>query len=327
MTRLTLALTALLSIAAVCGCRENRSARSATPRDDSHTAWELAAGRMVVTLNASEATVPPDRPFFLTLTIATPDTVSIRLPPLDDRVEGFLLAGVYEAGTRTAAGRTYRDFRIRLTPRPAPVYRIRPLAIPYRESNATDERWIQTRPVVFAATGQPRDTDAADPAPPLRVLPTRREIGFGLAMVAVVAVAGFALVRLFQGIRRAHRLRQMSPEARARLELDTLLARRLVEQGLIKEFYCDLTLVVRRYIERRHGLRAPEQTTDEFLAAAAHDVRFPPAWLRRLREFLQAADLVKYAAHRPDPNTISMAVSTARECLSPPDPNPAEESA
>jgi hypothetical protein len=51
--------------------------------------------------------------------------------------------------------------------------------------------------------------------------------------------------------------------------LRALRARRLPEAGEFKEFYSALSDIVRRYLEDRFRLRAPEMTTEEFLAATA----------------------------------------------------------
>ena len=97
--------------------------------------------------------------------------------------------------------------------------------------------------------------------------------------------------------------------------LAELLARDLVGQNRVKEFYVELTMVVRRYIERQHAVRAPEQTTEEFLAAAGRDRRFDAETVDRLKAFLEAADLVKFAAYRPPAGTTDTATSTAREYI------------
>ena len=110
-------------------------------------------------------------------------------------------------------------------------------------------------------------------------------------------------------------LRRLSPAERAVRELDALLAKDLIRRGKVKDFYVELTMVVRRYIERQHGIRAPEQTTQEFLRAAGDDRRFPPAVLRKLAAFLEAADLVKFAAHQPDADAIDRAARTARDFI------------
>jgi hypothetical protein len=74
-------------------------------------------------------------------------------------------------------------------------------------------------------------------------------------------------------------------------------------------------MIVRRYIERRHRVRAPEQTTQEFLRAVSSDPRFAPQVVERLKQFLEAADLVKFAAWTPDSGAVENAVSSARDYL------------
>ena len=70
---------------------------------------------------------------------------------------------------------------------------------------------------------------------------------------------------------------------------------------------------MRRYIERAHSIRAPEQTTEEFLLAAAHNPQFRPEVLGKLRAFLQTADLVKFAEYRPESVAVDRAFGTARD--------------
>ena len=67
----------------------------------------------------------------------------------------------------------------------------------------------------------------------------------------------------------------------------------------VKLFYVELTAIVRRYIERTTGVHAPEQTTQEFLQEISRRKDFPAEQSRRLRSFLEAADLVKFAAYQP----------------------------
>lgn len=96
----------------------------------------------------------------------------------------------------------------------------------------------------------------------------------------------------------------MSPIERAMVELERLLKRNLPGKGLYKDFYIELTMVVRRYIERTHGIHAPEQTTQEFLLAAAKHPLFKHEVLVQLRTFLESADLVKFAGQEA---TLAMA--------------------
>ena len=63
----------------------------------------------------------------------------------------------------------------------------------------------------------------------------------------------------------------------------------------VEEFYTRLSDIVRHFIENEFGLRAPERTTEEFLAEAT----LPPEHMTLLSAFLQESDLVKFARHRP----------------------------
>jgi hypothetical protein len=71
----------------------------------------------------------------------------------------------------------------------------------------------------------------------------------------------------------------------------------------VKSYYVELTAIVRRYIERTTGIRAPEQTTEEFLREVSRCSSPLPKGEGmnnfRLKDFLESADLVKFAAHRP----------------------------
>ena len=56
------------------------------------------------------------------------------------------------------------------------------------------------------------------------------------------------------------------PHERALQALQALLSRHLPEQGDVEPYFVELSEILRRYVEDRFGLRAPEQTTEEFLA-------------------------------------------------------------
>ena len=77
----------------------------------------------------------------------------------------------------------------------------------------------------------------------------------------------------------------------------------------VEKFYTQLSDIVRQFIEGRYGLRAPERTTEEFLAEA----RLPEQYMVLLQTFLQEADLVKFARHRPGADDMARALSAAEK--------------
>ncbi|MBR4652705.1 MAG: hypothetical protein IKO72_05030 [Kiritimatiellae bacterium] len=143
----------------------------------------------------------------------------------------------------------------------------------------------------------------------------------GMLAAALVGVALLvALIYLaVRKIRTMVRVHRMSPIERAYYELDRLLKKGLPGRGLYKDFYVELTMVVRRYVERKYGVKAPNMTTQEFLGELAR--RASDASVQRigdpaaLREFLESADLVKFAGVEATPEMADTATGKARNYL------------
>jgi hypothetical protein len=116
-----------------------------------------------------------------------------------------------------------------------------------------------------------------------------------------------ALILLVLGWRWLRRRRQHAAMAApprpahevAAEALRALRARRLPEEGAFKEFYSTLSDIVRRYLEDRFRVRAPEMTTEEFLAATARGAALERAHRALLGTFLGESDLVKFARFVP----------------------------
>jgi hypothetical protein len=129
--------------------------------------------------------------------------------------------------------------------------------------------------------------------------------------VATAAMLGWLALRWWLG-RPRHQAPPESAHARALRELDELGARQLPQKGMVLDFYVLLSDTVRRYVEGRFGIRAPEQTTKEFLLAARHHPSIREDHQRMLAAFMRAADMVKFAAQRPGPSECERGLDAAR---------------
>jgi len=98
---------------------------------------------------------------------------------------------------------------------------------------------------------------------------------------------------------RAVRFIVVPPDVWARRQLAGLVAEGMLERGLFQAFHYRVSYIVRGYIERRFDVSAGEMTTEEFLDATLTDRRFGPDVRSKLKPFLIACDLVKYAKHTP----------------------------
>ncbi len=69
--------------------------------------------------------------------------------------------------------------------------------------------------------------------------------------------------------------------------------------GDARAFVNAVSEAVREFLEARTGLRAPDRTTEEFLAELASEGRMDPGDRELLSDFLGRCDLVKFAGVRP----------------------------
>lgn len=84
-------------------------------------------------------------------------------------------------------------------------------------------------------------------------------------------------------------------------ELDEKL---LWQNNKVKEYYSELTEIIRGYIERELKVPALEKTTDEIVEALkdfndAETIITSEETIKKLKELLQEADLVKFAKSKP----------------------------
>ncbi len=108
------------------------------------------------------------------------------------------------------------------------------------------------------------------------------------------------------------------PQASPREIALTALARLQAEHPPVEMFYTRLADIVRQFIEGQFGLHAPERTTEEFLAEAT----LPAEQMLLLGAFLQEADLVKFARHRPGTEDMARAFAAAERFIREADASP-----
>jgi hypothetical protein len=88
------------------------------------------------------------------------------------------------------------------------------------------------------------------------------------------------------------------PEEWARAALEALAGKKLWQQGEVKAHYTELTGILREYLERRYGIHAMEQTSDEIIAQL--QIReLSQDLLTDTERLLSVADLIKFAKADP----------------------------
>jgi hypothetical protein len=154
---------------------------------------------------------------------------------------------------------------------------------------------IQTVPVDTAG-------DIRDLKSPLSIPLSWQEILLACALLLLLAAAGYLLYWWWKRRLRPPASVSAAPLRPAHVialeELGTLKQKKLWQQGLIKQYYSEVTEILRRYLENRYRLMALERTTDEILDDLRR-IRMTNELLGKADRLLRRADLVKFAKHKP----------------------------
>lgn len=126
----------------------------------------------------------------------------------------------------------------------------------------------------------------------------------------------FMLLGLHWWIKK-HRKETLPPPRPAHLialeELERIQAKKLIEKKMIKIYYYLVSMCLRHYLENRFNLKAPEQTTEEFLEAIVENNTLDSKYKGLLKDFLTHCDLVKFAKYTPQADEISNIYTAAKE--------------
>jgi hypothetical protein len=72
-------------------------------------------------------------------------------------------------------------------------------------------------------------------------------------------------------------------------------ARPLMAEVTAKLYAIEVSGIIRRYIERRFGIRAPHRSTEEFIVEAQQSPKLDPRHRQLLTDFLGTCDFLKFA--------------------------------
>ena len=284
---------------------------------------EMSRNGMDFKVDSDTSRIDPARSVFLRIELRTPPDRNAALPDLRDRVEGFSLAEDFaDEPKKLPDGSLLQAADWRLVPEPcAERYKIRPFLVkasPKMLSYQSDEGKYSfvAGPVKFEKPPPREPVTGEMEVSPKKDLPplSWRLVGLSVLALLAAAAAAYGLYALLRYLARRVREHRMSPIERAWAELARLVKKGLPKRGRYKDFYVELTMVVRRYVQRRYGIKAPHMTTEEFLrecsasggAVSASD---------SLKGFLESADLVKFAGVEATVEMADDATEAARSYL------------
>lgn len=298
-----------LACALTIACAASGFAADTAPEPKS---LSTQAGGATLIMSARDATIRTGQPVVVDITVDRPADVSVMVPAIKSPL------GVWDVRKAESLPAT-KELPNRLTERLTLV---------------TFESGEQSVPsLTFTLRGADgKETPLVSPALPINVsslladgydpsnirdvkgtvdIPLEARWPWILGFAVLAGLLGWLGFSWWKG--RTSRVAPLEPvHVRAMRELDALAAQQLPQKGMVLDFYVLLSDTVRRYVEGRFGIKAPEQTTKEFLQAARFHPSIQDDHQRMLAAFLRAADMVKFAAQRPGPAECERGLDAAR---------------
>lgn len=150
-------------------------------------------------------------------------------------------------------------------------------------------------------------------------------------LLAALAIIGFWIYYFVIRKRKVQEekplYKMLPPFEEAIYKLNELDSKLLWQNNHVKEYYSELTEIVRNYIERELQVPALEKTTDEIIEMLrdfqnANTINTSKETIKKLKELLQEADLVKFAKSKPMSIEIEEDRKDAQEIISNLKPKP-----
>jgi hypothetical protein len=224
-------------------------------------------------------------------------------PAVKDSIGAFEILNI--DASRAASG--HQEWVFRLTMFDTGNVFIPPVAFSYKHRQDTLQRIAYSNSIPLSVVGIPFDPkgDIKDIKPPLNA-PWKLEdfLPYLIALLIIaLAAVGYYYYRKWKKRREEGfvPLKPSIPPGQAALTALRLLEdKHLWQQGRIKQYYSEVTEIVRRFIEDQYGVLALESTSDEILAQL---LKLPEAQalLKEFRSLFTTADLVKFAKYVPAP--------------------------
>ena len=157
-------------------------------------------------------------------------------------------------------------------------------------------------------------------------------------LIAIVCIAAIGAILWWfiwreKPLTEDQKIALLPPYDRAKLALKKLDESDYLQHEELKDYYSELTLIIRKYLDEKVYDHALESTTDELvsrlrLLKEGNQIDLSPETIKNIESILRRADLVKFAKSEPDialaeldRNTIDTEIDHVKEVL----PEPTEE--
>jgi len=262
--------------------------------------------QVIATAVISQDSVKIGEQFNLDLSINSPEDLEITWPRLLDKIGDFEIVGFSPVKTGIENGVKTESQQFKLMSFDEGFFALPAIVFQYKENNRPKQ--AQTEGVLVNVM-----TVAVDTTQSIRPIKGIMEVPFtwkeAIPYVIKGLIALACLVGLIYFLRKYFKKDEVIEEVfvppppaheTALGKLKTLENNKLWERGSTKEYYSELTEILREYLEGRYEVPALESTSDEIMQDLAK-TDLPKGMANKLNSLLMMADLAKFAKASPAP--------------------------
>ncbi|MDR0392367.1 MAG: hypothetical protein LBH59_10705 [Planctomycetaceae bacterium] len=272
-------------------------------------------------------TVTPPKPrlsdtIILRLEVEADTSVKIDMPEFGDFIGTLKVSEINEDVNSASAKKEKRTLSIKTIPTQAGITPIWTIPITYynRQSDTQEKKKIidlQSEFIEIDSAVSPDSATLEGLGSGYKLLSLENNLFWWVVAISILVLA--ILVILLFWIKKRRKTTEQEPELSPQ-QIALMRIAKLVEERLhevdVKLFFVELSGVVRWYIEQQTSIRVPELTTEEFLKEISQNHRtkniIPDEFAKRLKLFLESADMVKFAKFKPTQEEITQGIKYAQ---------------
>lgn len=308
-------------IFACTGCRKGPAAKN--EKTEFEINKEYPRGPLTAHVRVDKAKINIAQTLTLQLEAVIEPGYELQMPTVDKVLENFGIVDWDNLGDKLDENNNVvKRYRYRLEPFLSGTYPIPAFTFEFYDVNNLEDRKYEltTEPIeieIASLLGEQRAELKIADIEGVVEMPAKTSYWW-LWILSIIVIVSAAVVTLFYFRRKRTKeiIRIFKPAHEiAYSRLRALVERKLVEAGKIKEFYEQISDILRHYIEHRFEMHAPERTTEEFLAELPATNVLSQADQERLAEFMKHCDLVKFAKYSPTTEQIQKTFDLVKDFI------------
>ena len=243
----------------------------------------------------------------LTIKVKYDEGITVSNPLIKDNFKDIEVIKVEEPVLLEENGKQIVEFKYIVSVYDSTDISISGIPVGYKTGNDTLLQTVNTNPVYFTVHTVPvkPEEEIKDVKEPIKIPLDWKTILLYLLIIIAIAGLAYFLYKRYKKKHEGEEIKQTELRIPSYItalnSLHQLEEEKLWQKGKVKEYHSKITEIIRRYFEDRFYLPALELTTSEAMVRLKE--RYDTAEiLQATDEFLNNADLVKFAKYNPVPD-------------------------